>query len=358
MYSALLKLRNAQSSMSSTEANITEYILSNPETASRLTIRELARNTYASPSSIVRVCRLIGFSGYREFRHALSLELEVLGKDIAHQEENINIGDSMSTIIEKVTFNNMRSLNDTQRLLDPDTFSACVDLLINCDTILLFGLGSSLAAAKDTYLKFLRLNKPCVVNEDWHSQLLMARNSTPRDVGIAFSYGGQTMEVIECMKALKENFTVTSEAYTSTVKAALDGLQLAYYHNKVAQDLSSYEVTLLTDNSIKPLEFDQDGNPVEGLALVLGDDIVPVGYASGQIGYGYDNALLGYYKVGVTSVSTTKDVYSKAEVSKGAITWNSQYEVTGLASGESATVTITLVDASGIEYPLTLRVKK
>ena len=207
MYSALLKLRNAQSSMSSTEANITEYILANPETASRLTIRELARNTYASPSSIVRVCRLIGFSGYREFRHALSLELEVLGKDIAHQEENINIGDSMSTIIEKVTFNNMRSLNDTQRLLDPDTFSACVDLLINCDTILLFGLGSSLAAAKDTYLKFLRLNKPCVVNEDWHSQLLMARNSTPRDVGIAFSYGGQTMEVIECMKALKENGT-------------------------------------------------------------------------------------------------------------------------------------------------------
>ena len=160
------------------------------------------------------------------------------------------------------------------------------------------------------------------------------------------------------LKALKENFTVTSEAYTSTVKAALDGLQLAYYHNKVAQDLSSYEVTLLTDNSIKPLTFDADGNPVEGLALVLGDDIVPVGYTSGQIGYGYDNALLGYYKVGVTSVSTTKDVYSKADVSKGTITWNSQYEVTGLTSGESATVTITLVDASGIEYPLTLRVKK
>ena len=117
------------------------------------------------------------------------------------------------------------------------------------------------------------------------------------------------------LEILKENFTVTSEAYTSTVKAALDGIQLAYYHNKVAQDLTSYEVTLLTDNSIKPLTFDADGNPVEGLALVLGDDIVPVGYTSGQIGYGYDNALLGYYKVGVTSVSTTKDVYSKADVS-------------------------------------------
>ena len=157
---------------------------------------------------------------------------------------------------------------------------------------------------------------------------------------------------------LKENFTVTSEPYTSTVIAALDGIQLAYYHNKVAQDLSAYEVTLQTDGSIKPLTFDADGNPEEGLALILGDDIVPVGYTSGAIGYGYDNALAGYYKVGVTSVSTTKDVLSDASISAGSITWNSQYEVTGLSSGESATVTITLIDASGIEYPLTLRVKK
>lgn len=207
MNSALLKLRNAKDSMSNTETNIAEYILANPETASHLTIRDLARLTYSSPSSVVRVCRQIGFAGYREFRYALSLELEVLGKEIAHQEENLSINDSIHTIIEKVTYNNIRSLEDTQRLLDPDTVSACVDLLLRSHTILLFGIGASLAAAKDTYLKFLRLNKPCVVNEDWHSQLLMARNATPQDVAIAFSYGGQTKEVIACMEALKENGT-------------------------------------------------------------------------------------------------------------------------------------------------------
>ena len=167
------------------------------------------------------------------------------------------------------------------------------------------------------------------------------------------------------LKAFKENFTVTSESYTTTVKAALDGIKLAYYVNKEAKDLTSYEVTLQTDGSIKPLTFDGDGNPVEGLALVFGDDIVPVGYAKdgdGKVvlGYGYDNAIAGYYKIGVNSVATTKDVLSTAVISKSGadIDWNSQYEVTGLVSGESATVTITLTDASGIQYPLTLRVKK
>ena len=66
---------------------------------------------------------------------------------------------------------------------------------------------ASLCAAKDAYLKFLRLNKPCIVNEDWHSQLLQARNAAPEDVGIVFSYSGQTQEMVECMRALKENGT-------------------------------------------------------------------------------------------------------------------------------------------------------
>lgn len=54
-----------------------------------------------------------------------------------------------------------------------------------------------------TYLKFLRLDKPCVVNEDSHSQLLQARNATAQDVGIVFSYSGQTMEMIQCIKEMK-----------------------------------------------------------------------------------------------------------------------------------------------------------
>ena len=82
-----------------------------------------------------------------------------------------------------------------------------MDLVRSCKTVLLFGMGASLCAAKDAYLKFLRLNKPCVINEDWHSQFLQARNATPDDLGIAISYSGETVEVIECMKAMRENGT-------------------------------------------------------------------------------------------------------------------------------------------------------
>ena len=84
-----------------------------------------------------------------------------------------------------------------------DELEQCVELIANARTVLLFGIGSSLCVAKDTYLKFLRLDKPCVVNEDSHSQLLQARNATAQDVGIVFSYSGQTMEMIQCIKEMK-----------------------------------------------------------------------------------------------------------------------------------------------------------
>ena len=42
---------------------------------------------------------------------------------------------------------------------------------------------------------------------DWHSQILQAKNSDHRDLGIVISYSGATTEMIECMKIMKENKT-------------------------------------------------------------------------------------------------------------------------------------------------------
>ena len=83
----------------------------------------------------------------------------------------------------------------------------CVDQIKKARVVYLFGMGASLVAAKDAYLKFLRLNKLCIINEDWHSQLLQARNATREDLAIVISYSGATVEIIECMKTLKSNGT-------------------------------------------------------------------------------------------------------------------------------------------------------
>ena len=208
MKSALLKLRETQNSMSATERAVSDYLLTHQGEAMGLSIHQLAEKTFASPSTIIRMCQRIGFAGYKEFRQAVTCEVAVRRISQAGQSpREISPSDTMEDIVEKVTHKNILSLEDSKNLLDAETLNACVELLQNARTVLLFGQGASLYAAREAYLKFLRLNKPCVINDDWPSQLLQAKNSSPQDVAIVVSFSGETAEVIQSMRALRENGT-------------------------------------------------------------------------------------------------------------------------------------------------------
>lgn len=207
MKSALLRLREARDSLSETERAVADFLLADPQQAMELSIHELAQHSFSSPSTIVRMCRRIGFDGFKEFRRSVNYEMAVRQQSLEQEKKEISREDSLEEIIEKITYKNIMSLEDTKNLLDGETLAKCVDLISQCRAVLLFGIGASLCAARDAYLKFLRLNKPCIVNDDWHSQYLQAKNASADDLGIVISYSGETVEMVECMKAMKENGT-------------------------------------------------------------------------------------------------------------------------------------------------------
>ena len=207
MKSALLVLRESMSTLSGTEQEIAAYLLEHPQEIMDLSIHDLAKRTFSSSSSIVRLCHHLGFTGFKDFRKAVTFELAIRDQNQKEEQKELNRSDSREESSEKISYKFIMSLEDTKILMDVQTLRECLWLIQKAQFIYLFGMGASLCAAKDAYLKFLRLNKPCIINEDWHSQLLQARNATEKDLGIVISYSGSTSEVIECMKALKENGT-------------------------------------------------------------------------------------------------------------------------------------------------------
>lgn len=207
MKSPLLKIRQLKDNVSDSQKEVLNYIISNPNEVTHLTIRELAEKTYSSPSSIVRLCREIGFKGFTELKQEIMIDLATLESN--DEQKEVEKYDSITQIINKVTEINIRSLQETKSIIDETTIEKCIDLLDHSKAILCFGLGSSINVAKDAYLKFLRLNRPCIVNEDLHSQRLMAKNSTKDDVALIISYSGETEEILECLNICKENQTPT-----------------------------------------------------------------------------------------------------------------------------------------------------
>ena len=205
MTSALIRLQENLVTLSPTEKNVATMILDKPQMVSQMCIHDLAKATFSSSSTIVRLCSHVGFSGYRDFRRAVTEELAVKAQSRIDEQKSITRTDSLEEIIEKVTYRNIAALEDTRALMDPQVLRRCAELILHSRAVYLFGIGASFCTAKDAYLKFLRMNKLCVLNEDWHSQLVQARNAGPEDLGIVISYSGKTEEIITCMKALKEN---------------------------------------------------------------------------------------------------------------------------------------------------------
>lgn len=207
MKSALLRLRECRDMVSATEGSVADFLLEHPEEGMNLSIHQLAERTFSSPSTIIRMCHRVGFDGYKDFRRAVTYELALRKKSAEEERKEVSRSDSIEEIIEKTTYKNVLCLEDTKNLLDADTVRKCVELITKSERVLLFGIGASLCVARDAYLKFLRLDKACVVNDDWHSQYLQACNSKKNDLGIVFSYSGETVEMVRCMQEMKRNAT-------------------------------------------------------------------------------------------------------------------------------------------------------
>lgn len=203
----LVRMREIYDGLSNAEKNIAKYLLNDPSLVMQYTIRELAAKLYVSPATIVRLSKTLGYDGYREFKQAVVYVLALYENNGKNHLSDISKEDSIKDIVEKVTYNNIQTLEETLNLLDMNILEQCVERLCRCRNVVLFGLGASLCVAKDASLKFLRVNKPCFVMEDVHSQYLLAQNATREDFAIIFSYSGETKEMIQCAEQLNVNGT-------------------------------------------------------------------------------------------------------------------------------------------------------
>ena len=205
MKNVLIRIQQYAPGASEAEKGVIDFIKRSPESAAGMNIHELASCSFSSASTIVRLCRKLGFEGYRDLQSSLVYELAIRKQTSIENEQRIDKSGELSEIISSITYRNMSSLEDTLKLLEGDSVKRAVDIIERCDTVYLFGLGASQIVAQDAWLKFLRVDKPCACTNDIHSQMLFARNAGRNDAAIIISYSGVTEEILACAEELKAN---------------------------------------------------------------------------------------------------------------------------------------------------------
>ena len=176
MKSVLIRAKQYLPTASGAEQGALRYLLEHSEEIPQLSVKELSQRSFSSAATIVRLCKKLGFEGYRDLQKQLLFEIAVRTQEQNKGNARVTAG-STSDIVYKITYRNIASLEETVKLVEPQVLEQAVDMICRADSVLLFGLGASQLVAKDAYLKFLRIDKPCSCCEDIHSQYVIARNS-------------------------------------------------------------------------------------------------------------------------------------------------------------------------------------
>lgn len=208
MNSIIVKIREIYNDLNTTEQKIASYILDNPDDILHASIANIVERAGTSQAAVVRFCKTLGYNGFKDIKRSLTEEILAMARGDENKEESYSdIKGSESTIalIEKVTTNNIKSIEDTRRLMDFSAIEQAMDAIIKSGRVDFYGVGASGLVALDAQQKFSRIGRNCNASVDPHVQITLAANLKPGDVAVMISYSGMTRDIIDTLTVAKES---------------------------------------------------------------------------------------------------------------------------------------------------------
>ncbi|WP_409343887.1 MurR/RpiR family transcriptional regulator [Paenibacillus sp. MBLB4367] len=204
MNGGLVRLREIIDHITASERKVAEFILNDPAKMIGLSVAQLSQLSGGSQAAIIRLCKSMGLKGYQELMLKVAGDLQQGINEEAQGYQEIRPHDSIETIVQSVSNNNIQSIRDTLKILDVAMVGKAIDAMCQAERVFFYGLGASNLIAQDAQHKFLRINKTSFSFTDPHLQLTSAVMLKKGDVAVAISYSGETDHVIGALQTAKE----------------------------------------------------------------------------------------------------------------------------------------------------------
>ena len=198
------------------EKKAADFILDNPVEAVKYNVAELAKASGVSDATIIRMCHHLGYSGYYQFRLALS-------RDIGKKLPSAN-PDPVPNDVVKQLFEEYASIAaSVGNKLNVDLLRGCVRLLREADMVHIIAVGntSNIARYMGFRLERLGIRSTCSdLPEYFINHINLAGK---KDVVLAISKSGLSKRVIDGLKLAKDKHLsiIVITAYTLSPVACL-----------------------------------------------------------------------------------------------------------------------------------------
>jgi DNA-binding MurR/RpiR family transcriptional regulator len=186
--------------MNAAEKKAAEFILANGERVLDMTISDVATVSGVSETTIFKLCRTLGYGGFRDFKLAFARQSV---SQISKPYEPAKQTDDAKTVAQKVTNVTVEILQDTLKVLDFDELERACTSLKKARKVFVMALSISRSTAifAADKLSFFGIDAYHVI--DTHLQAIRASLMTPKDVLLGFSRSGDTRDLIDVTQIAK-----------------------------------------------------------------------------------------------------------------------------------------------------------
>lgn len=216
------------------EVAILQYMIDNIDDVLNMGVRQVAKANFTSTSTIMRLAKKMGYSGFVDMHYRLS----PLVKNIQNNEE------IESKILENF---NSASLFKYSSYKNVAEFANLMSQMQN-KYIFIYGTGFSAIMAEYMYKKLLVLGRKCIFANAADSNGVFENNLEDMGVFIVFSKSGETKLALDKIELAKEN-KITTVAITGQGDSSIGNIADIRFH---VEDHNKLDVKNVSANTFFP----------------------------------------------------------------------------------------------------------
>ena len=203
----LIRERLERCSLSIGERAVVDFILREKLNIRDMTIKEIAKAAFSSPSTLLRIAHKMGFSGWNDLKDAYLKEEEYLLSHFAGIDANIPFekGDSVFSIAAKIAALKKESIDDTMSLISYEDLQKAVQMLDQASSIGIYASGNNLVISRDFQLNMIKIGKKVECCGLQGEIAYMAYQADSTSCALVISYSGETPVPLQAAKILKKH---------------------------------------------------------------------------------------------------------------------------------------------------------
>ena len=216
--------------LTKTEQKIADFLLTNPDKFTRLSISQLSNILSVSQGSINNFSKKYSGKGFAE------LKILVASCSAAKSEppfSDIDKSSSMKSVMRQRINESFQALDGTYEINSEESLSSAADLILNAKRIEIYGVYQSGIVARDLCYQLIQLGIPASYVTDTLMGAVAASMLNCDSLVIALSNSGQTKEILDAVEIAK----------------SCNAKSLCITSNKLSPLANICDISLLTTNS-------------------------------------------------------------------------------------------------------------